>query len=114
MTDLFGRLVSPRKRAMSERQLHILNQLLEEDAFTFAELSSRVHHHYTVKNPTKALIRDLGYLVTLQAITVGRHPDRSAPLLSINLEWPAQITETEFSQRLREPPKAKLGGFLSP
>jgi hypothetical protein len=34
-------------------------------------------------------------------------------MFSINLDWPAQITETEFFKRVKEMPKAKIYGFLS-
>jgi hypothetical protein len=39
--------------------------------------------------------------------------DKSDFQLSINLEWPTQITETEFFKRAKELPKAKVYGFLS-
>ena len=42
-----------------------------------------------------------------------RLPDNSGFLLSINLDWPTQITETEFFTRVREMPKGKVYGFLS-
>lgn len=48
-----------------------------------------------------------------QAIQVKQLPDKSDFLLSINLEWPTQITETEFFKRVKEMPKAKVHGFLS-
>ena len=34
-------------------------------------------------------------------------------VLSINLDWPMQITETEFFRRIKEMPKGKVYGFLS-
>lgn len=112
VAELFGRLESPRKRAMSARQVHVLNLLLDEGDLTFADLAKRTAHLYTLKNATKALVRDLNYLVELQAVAVERRPDRPA-LLRINLEWPTQITETEFFRRVKEMPKRKVNGFLS-
>ncbi len=47
-----------------------------------------------------------------QAIQVKQLLDKSDFLLSINLEWPTQITETEFFKRVKEMPKAKVHGFL--
>ncbi len=113
VTDLFGRLRSPRKRVMSDRHVQLLNLLLDHDNQTLAELEKDTKQFYRVNNPRKALIRDLNYLVGLQAITAKRLQDKSDFQLSINLEWPTQITETEFFKRAKELPKAKVYGFLS-
>jgi hypothetical protein len=66
-----------------------------------------------LKNPHKALIRDLNYLIQLQAIQAKRLPEDGGFLLSVRLEWPTQITETEFFRRVKEMPKGKVYGFLS-
>lgn len=113
VTDLFGRLRSPRKRVMSDRHVQLLQLFLDEDSLTLTALEKRTDHFYKVGNPRKALIRDLHYLIQLQAIQVKRLADKSDYLLSINLEWPTQITETEFFRRVKELPKAKVYGFLS-
>jgi Fic family protein len=113
VTDLFGRLRSPRKRVMSARHVQILNLLLDEEAMTLADVTKRTRHLYTVKNPHKALIRDLNYLIGLAAMRAKRLPEESGFLLSINLEWPTEITETEFFKRVKEMPKGKVYGFLS-
>lgn len=113
MTDLFGRLESPRKRVMSARHVQVLNLMLDAGELTFGELARRTAHFYTVKNPHKALVRDLSYLIELQAIGARRLPDAAGFLLSINLDWPTQITETEFFRRVKEMPKGKVFGFLS-
>jgi hypothetical protein len=47
------------------------------------------------------------------AIAARALPERSGHLISIRLEWPTQITETEFFRRVKEMPKAKVHGFLS-
>lgn len=113
VTDLFGRLRSPRKRVMSDRHVQLLNLLLDHDNQTLAELEQDTKQFYRVNNPRKALIRDLNYLVGLQALTAKRLQDKTDFQLSINLEWPTQITETEFFKRAKELPKAKVYGFLS-
>jgi hypothetical protein len=113
VTDLFGRLASPRKRVMSSRHVQLLNLLLEAGEMTLIDLSAKTRHFYTVKNPQKALLRDLNYLIQLQAMRVRRMPEDKAYLLSINLDWPTQITETEFFRRVKEMPKGKVYGFLS-
>lgn len=113
ITDLFGRLASPRKRVMSARHVQLLNMLLDVDEMTLADLSARTRHFYAVKNPQKALVRDLSYLIQLQAMRATRLPEDKGFLLAINLEWPTQITETEFFRRVKEMPKGKVYGFLS-
>jgi hypothetical protein len=40
-------------------------------------------------------------------------PDDKGYLLAINLDWPMEITETEFFQRVKDMPKGKVHGFLS-
>jgi Fic family protein len=113
MTDLFGRLRSPRKRVMSSRHLAVLNLLLVHGDLTVTEMTDRTRQHYTVKNPWKALSRDLNYLITLGAVTVSRLPEQRGFLLSVNLDWPTTITETEFFRLVKEMPKGRAFGFLS-
>lgn len=113
MTDFFARLKSPRKRVMSERHIQLLNLLLAEEEMPLSALAEKTRHFFTVKNPYKALIRDLNYLIGLQAVLVRKTSDDRKYLLSINIEWPTQITETEFFKRVKEMPKGKVHGFLS-
>lgn len=113
VTDLFGRLQTQRKRAISERQARLLNLLLDVDDITLAELTKRTVHFYTVKEPWKALIRDLNYLIELKAIRAEALPERSGHRIFIRLEWPTEITETEFFRQVKAMPKAKVHGFLS-
>ena len=113
VADLFGRLRSPRKRVMSERHIQLLYLLLDQGEMKLSDLTDRSRHFYSLKNPDKALIRDLSYLINLGAVIPRRIPDTSEFMLRINLDWPTQITETEFFRRVRELPKAKVHGFLS-
>ncbi len=113
VTDLFGRLQTQRKRAISERQVQVLNLLLDTEEITLAELTKRTAHIYKVKNPVKALIRDLNYLIELKAIGAQALPEHTGHRLFIRLEWPTQITETEFFRQVKAMPKAKVHGFLS-
>lgn len=113
MTDLFGRLQSPRKRALSGRHVQLLNLLLGAEELTLVALTERTRHFYQVANPYRALIRDLNYLIGLDAISARRLPEQGGFLLAINLEWPTRITETEFFQKMKEMPKGKVYGFLS-
>ena len=42
VTDLFGRLKSPRKRVVSGRHVQLLNLLLDEEEMTVAALTERL------------------------------------------------------------------------
>jgi Fic family protein len=113
MNDLFGRLRSPRKRVMSGRHVQILSLLLDEEELALSKLIDRLRFLYTLKNPIKALSRDLNYLIALEAISFERVEGTREPVFRINLEWPTQITETEFFRRVKHFPKGKTYGFLS-
>ena len=113
MTDLFGRLRSPRKRVMSDRHVQLLQLLLDRGSQNFSEVIKQTTGLYHLKNFRKALIRDLSYLAALQAIEIKETDDKSDAIISINLDWPTQITESDFFKRVKEMPKAKIHGFLS-
>lgn len=110
--ELFSKLESPRKRPLAERQLEILNRLLEVDGMNFDDLVRVTRSRYgALKNPAKALVRDLGSLVTLGAVAVEETGDDSWRL-RVRLEWPTEITETEFFKRIESLPTAKTFSFL--
>jgi len=113
MTDLFGRLRSPRKRVMSDRHVRLLQLLLDHGSQNVSEFIKQTAGLYHVKNPRKAVIRDLSYLAGLLAIEIKQAADKLDFIISINLDWPTQITENEFFKRVKEMPKAKVHGFLS-
>jgi hypothetical protein len=89
----------------------VLNLLLDEGDLPVDRIPNLVRHFYLVKNPVKALIRDLNQLLELGAISVGSGPEH---VFSINLDWPTQITETEFFERVKNMPKVKLRWFRGP
>ena len=116
MADLFGRLKSPRKRVMTERQIKILNVLLDEGEMSYVSLFGRAELFYAVKNQQKALLRDLLYLWNVGAISIRAQLDDETFLnsyMDANLDWPTQITESEFFTRAKKLPKGKVHGFLS-
>jgi len=113
MTDLFGRLRSPRKRVMSDRHVQLLQLLLDHGSQKGAEFIKQTVGLYQVKNLRKALMRDLSYLAELQAVEIKQSADKLDFIIAINLDWPTQITESEFFKRVKEMPKAKVYGFLS-
>ena len=112
MYDLFTRLESKKKRVIAERQIEILKLLLRGDAVTLERLIQTVIHRYSqLQNPDKALTRDLAQLLHLKAISV-RQDDKKTRWINLRLEWPTEITETDFFERVKSFPKAKTRSLL--
>lgn len=114
MYDFFGRLRSPRKRVIAERQVEILKLLLDA-RYPFVALYRKLAplNYEKLKNPISGYLRDVGALQHLGAILVDPGADPGAdPTLAANLDWPTQITESEFMERVKNFPKAKSHGFL--
>ncbi len=113
MFDLFNRLRTPRKRVMAQRHLEILKLLLDTDALKLEDLTKRTAAFYQgLNNPYKAQIRDLNYLIGLRAVGFEKLPDASYRIF-VRLEWPTEVTETEFFKQVEQMPKSKTYGFLS-
>ena len=92
---LFGRLRSPRRRVLVERQLAILDSLLDAGVSDPYILMDRTESHYdTLKYPGRAQVRDIIDLFDLGALQV--YPDG----IGINLDWPQQFSESELLERL--------------
>jgi hypothetical protein len=112
MYDLFSRLESKKKRVIAERQIEILKLLLREDSITLEQLvKTNIHRYSSLKNPEKALVRDLAQLIHLNAISV-RRDDKKFLWIDLRLEWPTEITETDFFERVKSFPKAKTSSLL--
>jgi hypothetical protein len=112
MYDLFRRLKTPRQRVIAERQIEILKILLGVDSIDLTGFVQQLAPHYKhLKNPTKAVKRDIGNLHTLGVIAAEKTEDGEIRL-RVRLEWPTEITETEFFRKLRDLPKAKSHSFL--
>jgi Fic family protein len=112
MFDLFNRLKTPRKRVIAERQLAVLKLLLEHEALDLEVLATKSNSTYEkLKSPRKALIRDLNELIALKAIQAKRL-DSGRFRIDVRLEWPTEITESEFFAQLNALPKAKTHPFL--
>jgi Fic family protein len=114
MFDFFTRLKTPRKRVIAERQIEILKLLLSHDGVEWTEVTKRMLPLYRVKNPLKALVRDVNSLGTLGAIWVERIGEGAGIRfrLGVRLQWPTEVTETEFFEQLRKLPKSKTHSFL--
>ena len=117
MHDLFTRLESTRKRVIVRRQLEILEQLLILDAaIELPNLVRKVRMKYgTRKNPAAALLRDVVRLQLLGAVRVEARRENGtvSTVVQVNLDWPTQITDTEFFARLEQLPKSKTHSFLA-
>lgn len=117
--DLFGRLRSKKKRVIAKRQVAILNVLLDGDQEFNALWRAMMNvpgGYQSLKKPSHAFIRDLQALVSLGAIGVagGAEEPQERVRIFANLDWPREITETEFFQRIKELPQAKTYKFLQP
>lgn len=107
MHDLFKRLESDRKRVLAKRQLKILEVLLERDSLELDQLVNAVDRHYfQLKNPMKALIRDVNQLISLRAITAEKI-EAGKYRIRLRLEWATEITETAFFEAVKRFPQAK-------
>lgn len=111
MFDLFNRLKSPRKRVIAQRQLELLKLLLDHESLSLEELVRLTGREYAgLKNPRKAVLRDLSELMDLRAIDFSEANGEARIL--IRLEWPTEITESRFFEQVNKLPKAKTHPFL--
>lgn len=100
--SLFGQLRSSRRRALAERQLRILDALLDSgttDAPSLAVITGR--HYAGLKHPHRAWVRDMAGLIEIGAI--GLDDDMA---ISLNLDWPQQFAESELLERYENMPAA--------
>lgn len=112
MYELFGRLKSKRKRVIAERQLKILEILLNVDSMGLDRLIQVTEGAYsTLKDPVGGLVRDLLNLAELNAIAI-KQIGQGRYEIAINPEWPARLTETDFFAKMKQYPKAKTLSFL--
>ncbi len=119
MHELFARLESTRKRVIVKRQLVLLDQLLDADErVEWTKLiESNIEHYASRRIPIQALVRDVNKLSSLGAIRVTKEepaPKKITYFITVNLDWPSTITETEFFNRIEQMPKSKTSGFLLP
>lgn len=107
MHQMYGRLRSTRKRALADRQIALLQYMLKKDApVMLGELLDATDKHYSnLAAGEKAVYRDINHLIGLGAIAAAKH-DKSYRL-TVRLEWPTEITETEFYKEIDKLPPAK-------
>ena len=113
MYSLFNRLETIRKRVIGERQIELLKILLEENPQPLDYMRAK-HLYASVKDRTGAFLRDLSQLESIKAIHIQWNPSNmGAQIISINLDWPQEIDESEFLQRMKAMPQGKTFKFLS-
>jgi Fic family protein len=111
MYDLFNHLKSPKCRVIAARQIAILKMLLATNELDLREMIGRTTATYgSLQNANKARIRDINELIALGAI----HAQRVGQtwIIRINLNWPQEITEGDFMDRVSKLPKSKMHSFL--
>lgn len=117
VNELFVRLASTRVRVIIKRQLTLLDHLLNKDRdMDIPTLATELRDHYsTRKDPDAALLRDISKLLALGAVQVkpGSNGSRGRILVSVNLDWPSSMTETEFFRQVSELPKSKKYSLLT-
>ena len=99
--SLFGKLRSPRRRVLAQRQLEILEILLDTGPTEPRDLVNRGRALYLgLKHPDRAMVRDLFRLLELSAVVVdgGR--------IAANLDWPQLFAESELLDRYESMPSA--------
>ena len=111
MFDLFNRLQGTRKRVIAKRQVVLLKAMLDLGSAEIAELMDQVEPHYTAVDFTNAFVRDVNGLLHLGALILDDR-ERDHITLHINLDWPQQITESQFFAKVKQMPKAKTYRFL--
>ena len=99
--SLFGRLRSPRRRVLAERQMQMLEILLDSTSIDLGDFFARTLSHYQgIKHRFRAQIRDLVGLMDLGAVTLhGAH-------IQVNMEWPQQFSQSELLERYENMPSA--------
>ena len=99
--SLFGQLRSPRRRVLAERQLQMLEILLDSTSIDLGVFFARTLSHYQgIKHRLRAQIRDLVGLMDLGAVTLnGAH-------IQVNMEWPQQFSQSQLLERYENMPSA--------
>ena len=99
--SLFGQLRSPRRRVLAERQLQMLETLLDSLPMPINTLFSNTSAHYEkLKHPDRAQIRDLVGLFRLGAVELYEGHIR------VNMKWPQQFSQSELLELYENMPSA--------
>ncbi len=100
--SLFGQLRSPRRRVLAERQLCVLESLLDSPTLDITVLLHRTSGAYhNLKYPRRAWVRDLANFLDIGAIRIDDNG-----IITLNLDWPRQLSESELLHRYENLPSA--------
>ena len=103
--SLFGRLRSPRRRVLVERQFQIVEMLLNDGAIHLSEIVDKAIGYYQgLKFPVRAMERDLAGLLVLNALKI------NGLYIDVNLNWPQQFSESELLERYDNMPSVASSG----
>ncbi len=103
--SLFGRQQSPRRRVLAERQLQMIEVLLDSGPMEVSDWLFRVSGGYkNLKYPVHAMSRDLRGLLSLDAIELNE------TTIAAKLDWPQQFSESQFLERFENMPSASYPG----
>ena len=104
--SLSRRKRSERRRVITERQLHIIEALLNSDSVEARSLANQIRPHYNhLKHVPRAMRRDLAGLLRISAITFDGHE------LAANLDWPQTFSESDLLRIFESMPTAAMSGF---
>ncbi len=117
VNELVVRLASTRKRVIIKRQLALLGHLLDKDQeMDFLTLATELRDHFSSrKRPLEALARDIVRLEALGAVRIAPATNGAKRrfMVSVNLDWPSSMTETDFFRQVSELPKSKKYSLLT-
>ena len=117
VNELVVRLASTRKRVIIKRQLALLGHLLDKDQeMDFLTLATELRDHFSSrKRPLEALARDIVRLEALGAVRIAPATNgaRRRFMVSVNLDWPSSMIETDFFRQVSELPKSKKYSSLT-
>ena len=100
--SLFGQLRSPRRRVLAERQLQVLESLLDSPIQDITDLLHRTGGEYrNLKYPRRAWVRDVSNLLDLGAVRID-----DDGIITLNLDWPQELSESELLHRYESLPSA--------
>ena len=100
--SLFGQLRSPRRRVLAERQLQVLESLLDSPTLDIADLLRRTAGEYrSLRYPRRAWVRDFINLLDIGAVTIEENGT-----VTLNLDWPQELSESELLERYENLPSA--------
>ena len=98
--SLFGQLRSPRRRVLAERQLQILDVLVDGDESDLSNILPSLYDE--LKYPARAFIRDMSGLFELGVVYL----DTDTNKINLDLDWPQNFSESELLERYEKMPSA--------